>query len=90
MKILFGLSSMKNKLNKKIFFYKTMSVNLSGLTTYVDENKMGLIANAILGARTSKYLTLQTGVKGATSVNILNTNVEFGNGATCGWNEDGE
>lgn len=67
-----------------------MSVKLSGLTTYVDENKMGLIANAILGARTSKYLTLQTGVKGATAVNILNTNVEFGNGATCGWNEDGE
>lgn len=66
-----------------------MSVNLSSLTQYVDENKMGLIAKAILGARTSKHLNLQTGIKGATTLNLLDTNVVFGDGATCGWNEAG-
>lgn len=66
-----------------------MSVNLSSLTQYVDENKMGLIAKAILGARTSKHLNLQTGIKGATTLNLLDTNVVFGDGSTCGWNEAG-
>lgn len=67
-----------------------MSVNLNSLTTYVDENKLDLIAKAILGARTSKHLNLQTGIKGATTLNLLDTNVVFGDGSTCGWNEAGE
>jgi hypothetical protein len=31
-----------------------------------------------------------TGVKGATALNLLSTNVEFGDGYDCGWNEAGE
>lgn len=67
-----------------------MSVNLSGLPNYVDQNSIELIRKSVLSARTIDYVKLQTGVVGPTSVNVLNTNIVFGDGASCGWNEAGE
>lgn len=67
-----------------------MAVNLSGLTTYVEQNANALIGKASLGAPSLKYFTIQTGVKGQTAINILNTTVTLGNGKACGWNEAGE
>ena len=67
-----------------------MAVNLTGLTTYVEQNANGLVAKASLGAPSLKYFTLQTGVKGQTAINVLNTTIELGNGKACGWNEAGE
>lgn len=67
-----------------------MSVNLSALTQYVDENKIGLIRKSALGARTLDFVNIQTNVVGPTAVNLLNTNIVFGNGGACGWNEAGE
>lgn len=66
-----------------------MSVNLGALTTYVDENKIGLIRKSALGARTLDFVNIQTGVVGPTAVNLLNTDIEFGDGSACGWNEAG-
>lgn len=66
-----------------------MAVNLSALTAYVDEQKIGLIRKSALGARTLDFVNIQTGVVGPTAVNLLNTNVEFGDGGSCGWNEAG-
>ena len=67
-----------------------MAVNLSGLTTYVEQNANGLIGKASLGAPSLKYFTIQTGVKGETMINVLNTTISLGNGKACGWNEAGE
>lgn len=67
-----------------------MATNLSALTTYVEQNANGLIAKASLGAPSLKYFKLQTGVKGQTTINVLNTTISLGNGKTCGWNEAGE
>lgn len=67
-----------------------MAVNLTGLTTYVEQNANGLIAKASLGAPSLKYFTIQPGVKGQTTINVLNTTIELGNGKACGWNEAGE
>lgn len=67
-----------------------MAVNLSGLTTYVEQNANGLIGKASLGAPSLKYFTIQTGVKGETTINVLNTTISLGNGKACGWNEAGE
>ena len=64
-------------------------VNLSQLSVYVDENKLGLIRKSVLGAKTTNYLNLQTGVVGKTKVNLLDTTVQFGDGSACGWNEAG-
>lgn len=67
-----------------------MSVNLTGLTTYVEQNTDNLVAKASLGAPSLKYFTLQTGVKGETAINVLDTTISLGNGKACGWNESGE
>lgn len=67
-----------------------MAINVSNLSTYVDEQRLPLLRNAVLGARTAYHFYLMTGVKGATALNLLQTNVEFGNGNECGWNEAGE
>ena len=64
-------------------------VNLSQLSVYVDENKLGLIRKSVLGAKTINYLNLQTDVVGKTKINLLNTTVRFGDGSACGWNEAG-
>lgn len=65
-----------------------MSVDLSNLTTYVEENKSGLIKKAVIGAKSASLFNLMVGVKGSTALNLLNTNVVFGNGKSCGWSED--
>ena len=67
-----------------------MAVSLTGLTTYVEQNTDNLIAKASLGAPSLKYFTLQTGVKGETAINVLDTTISLGNGKACGWNESGE
>lgn len=64
-------------------------VDLSQLSVYVDENKLDLIRKSVLGAKTINYLNLQTGIVGKTKINLLDTTVEFGDGAACGWNEAG-
>lgn len=67
-----------------------MAVNLTGLTTYVDQNVNELISKASTGAPSLKYFRIQTGVKGKTAINLLNTTISLGNGRACGWNEAGE
>ena len=64
-------------------------VNLSQLSVYVDENKLDLIRKSVLGAKTINYLNIQTNVVGKTKINLLDTTVQFGDGAACGWNEAG-
>ena len=66
-----------------------MSIQLSGLTAYVDEQRLPLIRKTIFAAPSVKHFNLQTGIKHAAALNILNTSVEFGDGATCGWDEAG-
>lgn len=66
-----------------------MAINVSALGTYVDEQRLPLLRNAVIGARSAYHFNLLTGVKGATALNLLGTNVEFGDGSACGWNEAG-
>ena len=63
---------------------------VNNLPQYVEEHRLPLIREAVIGNRTAKEFNLQTGVKGATALNLLETNVEFGDGYSCGWNEAGE
>lgn len=59
------------------------------LQNYVDGNRLPLIREAVLRAKSAYLFNLMTGVKGATNLNLLTTAVEFGDGTTCGWNEAG-
>ena len=66
-----------------------MAINTNSLPAYVEENRLPLIHNAVLGARTASHFNLITGVKGDSALNLLETNVTFGDGSTCGWNDAG-
>lgn len=64
---------------------------VTSLKGYVDNetNKNQIIAKSVLGAKTATLLTLQTGVKGKTKINLLDTDVVFGDGTTCGFESAG-
>lgn len=66
-----------------------MAINVSNLSDYVEQHRLPLLRNAVLGSRTAKEFALQTGCKGETALNLLTTTVSFGDGSSCGWNEAG-
>ena len=66
-----------------------MAINTSALTQYVEEQRLPLIRKTVFAAPSTRYFNLQTGIKHSAALNILNTEVVFGDGTTCGWNESG-
>lgn len=66
------------------------SYNVNALPEYVEQNTELLIAKTVMGSKSADLFTLQTGVKGPVALNILSTDVEFGDGASCGWDDAGE
>lgn len=62
---------------------------VSSLPQYVEEKRLPLIAEAVLGAKSAKLFNLQTDIKHAAALNLLTTDVAFGNGSTCGWDDAG-
>lgn len=67
-----------------------MAFNTSALTTYVNEHKSDLLAAAVIAFKSSKYMQLMPGVKGATTLNLLSTPVTFQSGESCGFNASGD
>ena len=65
------------------------SYNVTSLPNYVEQNRPDLIAKSVIGARSASLFNLQTGVKGPTALNLISSDVVFGDGASCGWNEAG-
>lgn len=65
------------------------SYNVSGLPAYVDQNRPLLLNEAILGGISAREFTLMAGVKSSAALNILTSDVQFGDGSVCGWNEAG-
>ena len=60
----------------------------TGLSAYVEEHRSELLSKAMLDGRSRRAFNLMTDVKGPTALNILGTNVVFGE-LQCGWNEQG-
>ena len=52
---------------------------------YVDESNESLIAKTVLGGQSVGLFNLQTGVKGATAINLLNTDVTLQSALDCGF-----
>jgi hypothetical protein len=59
------------------------------LPQYVDENRFELISKSVFGGRTASIINYNTGVKGTTTLNILETEVALQDGATCGFTAQG-
>ncbi len=66
-----------------------MALDLTKLTEYVKQDNLPLIRKAVIGNRSASEFNLMTGVKGATALNLLVTEVTFGDGNSCGWDENG-
>lgn len=63
-----------------------MALNVSTLTNYVEEKRLPLIAKSFLRGKTIDLIQIETGVLQDTALNLISASVEFGDGATCGWN----
>ena len=65
-----------------------MSLDLSALAAYTDEQKMPLIKATLLTGRTMSLITVQPDIKSAAPINILSSSAVFQAGA-CGFNASG-
>ena len=63
-----------------------MALNVSTLSNYVEEKRLPLIAKSFLRGRTVDLIQLETGVLQDTALNLVSASVEFGDGASCGFN----
>ena len=61
---------------------------VTAITNYVEEHRSELLSKAMLDGKSRRAFNLMTDVKGPTTLNIMDTNVVFGELA-CGWNESG-
>ena len=62
---------------------------VNSLPQYVEQTNDKLLKDAILGSKTAQMLTLQTGVKTQSAINLLATSVVFQDGSGCGFNANG-
>lgn len=60
--------------------------NVEQLTNYVEEKRLPLIGKSFLTGKTVDLIQLETGIKQDTALNLIQAQVNFGDGATCGWN----
>ena len=66
----------------------TLNPIVTGITGYVEEHRSELLSKAMLDGKSRRAFNLMTGIKGPSTLNIMDTNVVFGELA-CGWNESG-
>lgn len=66
----------------------TLNPIVTGITGYVENHRSELLSKAMLDGRSRRAFNLMTDVKGPTTLNLLDTNVVFGE-LQCGWNESG-
>lgn len=59
--------------------------NVSALPTYVDQNRLPLLKQLVLGADTLKYFKKQLGVKGTSALNIMTLDPTVTCGSSCGF-----
>lgn len=62
---------------------------MTTLPAYVEERRLPLIKEAVLGAKSASMFNLQTDIKTDAVINLLSTDVRFGDGLACGWDEQG-
>jgi hypothetical protein len=65
-----------------------MSLNVNGLSAYVDQERMALIKKMILGGRSTRFLTVQPDIKSAASINLLSSTLVAQAGG-CGFTDAG-
>ena len=72
----------------KILTKEQFNYDVSTIGGYVDQVGGELLAKALIGGTTAKYINLRTGIKGTQALNLLNSEAYFQDG-TCGWSPSG-
>lgn len=62
---------------------------VTSLPAYVEQNRLPLLRETMLEGISARLLSLQTGIKSSAALNLLSTEIEFGDGSTCGWDDAG-
>ena len=65
-----------------------MSLNVAGLTQYVDQTKMELIRKFVLEGRSTRFLTIQPDIKSTDTINILSSDL-IAQAGGCGFTNEG-
>lgn len=65
-----------------------MSLNVAGLTAYIDQERMALIKKMILGGRSPRFLTVQPDIKSTATINLLSSTLVAQAGG-CGFSNSG-
>lgn len=65
------------------------AINLTALSTYVDERTDSLLTKAVLGAKTLDVIDVMLDVKYKAPLNYLDSTVVFADASTCGWDASG-
>lgn len=66
------------------------TLDISGLTAYINENRDLLLSKIATVIDSSKYLQIQTGVTADTAIHGIITDLSIQDGSDCGFNADGE
>lgn len=67
-----------------------MTIDINAITGYVEQRRLPIIRNAVIGAKSLKYMNPNVDVKGKAVLNILNTKPKFNDGSDCGWDDTTE
>ena len=67
-----------------------MAIDINSITGYVEQKRLPIIRNAVIGAKSLKYMNPNVDVKGKAVINILNTEAKFNDGSDCGWEDTTE
>ena len=65
------------------------TLNISGLSEYVEVNRDQLFVKSVAGSKTLDYVELMPNVVYKEALNYLDSTVEFGDGSTCTWSPTG-
>lgn len=66
----------------------TLNPIVDAITGYVEEHRSELLTKSMLDGKSRRAFNLMSDVKGPTALNIMDTEVVFGE-LECGWNESG-
>ena len=67
-----------------------MAIDINAITGYVEQKRLPIIRNAVIGAKSLKYMNPNVDVKGKATLNILSTEAKFNDGSDCGWEDTTE
>lgn len=67
-----------------------MGYNVSSLPAYVEQHKSDLLYQVVFGGNTISRMAKQTGVKGTSTINLMNLDLPFQSGDGCGFTPQGD